>query len=209
MRSRIWALLVASAIVHPKLVAGAVMGVPAASTSDVPPRLVSCPAGDSTFIVVTRHIDYVPWSEGPVTVHFCGCPGYRLSVAGSHPYTINPDECSISMIPDGLGVSRFPVAGGGICPGDTVWVTAESLILFPFPVVASFDQNGDWKVDSSDLSLVYSKLGTNDLSADFDGDGVVTTADAEILRAHLGHAAPDAATPAVPASWGQLKIWYR
>jgi hypothetical protein len=209
MRSPIWVLVIATAIGYPKALDAAVMGVPSAATSYVAPRLVSCPAGDSTFFVVSRHLSGDPWSEGFVTVHFCGCPGYHLSLAGSHPYTINPDQCSISMLPDAEGASRFPIAGGGICPGDTVWVDAGHVLLQPFQVVASLDQNGDLRVESADLALVYSKLGTHDLSADFDGDGLVTTADVQILRAHLGHAAPDAATPAVLASWGELKIRYR
>ena len=206
MRSSIWVLVVVSAIGCPKLVAA---GPPSAANSYVAPRLVSCPAGDSTFIVVTRDIADNPWYDGLITVHFCRCPGYHLSLAGSHPYTINPDQCSISMLPDAQGESRFPIAGGGICPGDTVWVDGGHVILRPFPVVVSLDQNGDLKVDSADLALVDSKIGTLDLSADFDGDGVVTAADVQIARAHLGHAAPDAATPAVLASWGQLKIRYR
>jgi hypothetical protein len=209
MRSPLWVLLVVSAVGYPELVGGAVMGVPSAASSYVAPRLVSCPAGDSTFVVVARHVSGTPWAEGPVTVHLCGCPGYHLSLLGSHPYTINPDECSIWTIPDHEGVAEFPIAGGGLCPGDTVWVDAGSQFLWPRPVVVSLDQNGDLRVDSADLALVHSKLGSTDLSADFDGDGVVTTADVQILMAHLGHAAPDTPTPAVAASWGRLKIRYR
>jgi hypothetical protein len=185
------------------------MGIADPINSFVAPRLVSCPAGDSTFVVVTRGVGGFTWSEDFVTVHFCGCPGYHLSLVGGHPYTINPDECRISLMPDRHGVSNFPIAGGGLCPGDTVRVDAGDMILRPFPVVVSLDQNGDLKVDSADLALVHAKLGTTDLSADFDGDGVVTAADVQILKAHLGHAAPDTPTPAVAASWGKLKIRYR
>ncbi len=209
MRSPLWILLVVSAISCPKLLAGAVMGPPSSGNSFVAPRLVTCPAGDSTFFVVVRGVGGFPWSEGPVTVHFCGCPGYHLSLVGGHPYTINPDGCTISMMPNRQGEASFPIAGGGLCPGGTVGVYADFFHLSPYPVVASLDQNGDLRVDSADLALVNSKLGTNDLSADFDGDSVVTAADVQILKAHLGHAAPDTPTPAVAASWGKLKIRYR
>jgi hypothetical protein len=209
MKSPVMVLLVVSAIGWPKLLAGAVMGPAAAENSFVAPRLVSCPAGDSTFFVVARDGGGFPWDEGPVTVHFCGCPGYHLSLMGGHPYTINPDGCRISMIPNSQGEANFPIAGGGLCPGEEVWVDGGNVRLSISSVVASLDQNGDLRVDSADLALVNSKLGTNDLSADFDGDSVVTAADVQILKAHLGHAAPDTPTPAVAASWGKLKIRYR
>lgn len=202
-------LLASSALGCLGLVAGLAQGgIPCSGNCIVPPRLVSCPAGDSTFIVVTRHCDNNPWAEGPVTVHFCGCPGYHLWLPGTHPYTIDPDQCTISMVPDIQGVSRFPVMGGGLCAGDTVSVSADNVPL-SYPVVASLDQNGDLKVDSADLGLVYSKLGTHDWSADFDGDGVVTMADVQILMKHLGHAAPNTPTVALPATWGRVKIRYR
>lgn len=202
-------LLASSALGWLGLAAGLAWGgIPCAGNCIVAPRLVSCPAGDSTFIVVTRHCDNNPWSEGPVNLHFCGCPGYHLSLVGSHPYTINPDLCSISMIPDLLGVSRFSISGGGLCPGGTVSIDADYVPLGTRWVV-SLDQNGDLRVDAADLALVYSKLGTTDPTADFDGDGVVSTADVKILSAHLGHAAPDTPTAALPSSWGQVKIRYR
>jgi hypothetical protein len=60
------------------LVAGATLvlsghaqaGIPYASTSTLDPVIVACPAGDVAFTVVTRHIDMVPWAEGPVTLSF-------------------------------------------------------------------------------------------------------------------------------------------
>jgi hypothetical protein len=95
------------------------------------------------------------------------------------------------------GYARFPFAGGGLCPGDSILVEVSDLILGYVTRVASLDQNGDLRVDSTDVALVQSKVGTADPTADFDGDGQVTAADMAIVREHVGHAAPDAVT-AVP-----------
>ena len=51
-------------------------------------------------------------------------------------------------------------------------------------------------------------VGTSDLRADFNGDGLVTSADAAILQTHLGATCPEA-TPALPSTWGRLKAAYR
>jgi hypothetical protein len=101
------------------------------------------------------------------------------------------------MMPDADGIVEIPISGGGVCPGGTVRVYAEGVPLAFLGEPASFDQNGDLKVDAADVAIVNSKIGSQDPSADFDGDGTVTAADLAILLRHVGHASPDAA-PAAP-----------
>jgi hypothetical protein len=187
-------LLAASAAGPP-----AFAGIPSPGNCYVAPRLVSCPAGDSSFVVILRHISNNPWSEGCcVNVHLCPCSGFHLSRVGLHPYTVDSTGCVVSVATeDAMGTATFPLAGGGLCPGESLVVDVDGIRLYPMPRVVSLDQNGDLAVDETDVAIVQSKVGLADLSADFDGDGQVTAADVAIVRAHVGHHAPDATT-AVP-----------
>lgn len=184
-------------------------GVPAASTSTVSARLFLCPAGDSVFIVIPRHISGNPWAEGPVWVDLCACPQVRLSVAGAQGYTVDAAGCVATEQPPSDAIYRFPLAGGGLCPGGSFRVYAGGVLLATRTAVASPDQNGDLVVNSADVTLARSKLGTTDPGADLDGDGLVTEADMTLLSTHLGHASPDRATPAAPATWGRIQLLYR
>ena len=176
-------------------------GIPSPGNCYVAPRIVSCPAGDSSFVVILRHIDNNPWAEGCcVNVHLCSCTGYHLSRAGSHPYTVDAAGCVVSVAAtDPTGVTYFPLAGGGLCPGESLLVDVGGIWLQPMPRVVSLDQDGDLRVDETDVAIVQSKVGTADLSADFDGDGQVTAADVAIDRSHLGHYAPDATSGVAPS----------
>jgi hypothetical protein len=194
-------LAVAAALVP--LAGSAVAGIADPQASTLDPSLVACPAGDMVFTVITRHIDMVPWAEGPVTLRFCDCAGFHLEPRAAL-YTIDGDGCSISEVPDGNGVSRFPVVGGGTC-GDLVRIDAGGVPLGYRPV-ASPDQDGDLVVTNADLALIQSKLGTNDPTADFDGDGAVTAADLTIAQAHLGHSAAATGVGPGPGPSGALRF---
>ena len=98
-------------------------------------------------------------------------------------------------MPDRFGVVELPVSGGGLCAGGSVRVFADGVLLAIRGEPACFDQNGDLKVDSTDVAIVQSKMGTSDPGADFDGDGTVTLQDLGILLRHFGHASPDAPQP--------------
>jgi hypothetical protein len=101
----------------------------------------------------------------------------------------------VSVAPSAAtGEAAFPLAGGGLCPAGSVFVTVEGIRLDVGAPVVSLDQNGDLMVDATDVAIVRSKLGTADPTADFDGDGQVTAADVAIVQGHLGHHAPDAST---------------
>ncbi len=182
-------------------------GPPNPLNCHVPPRLVSCPAGDSTFVVIVRGWTDDPWTDGCcVRIDLCTCAGYHLSRLGTHPYTVDSTGCGVSVDhEDALGEASFPLAGGGLCPGDSVLVTAEGIPLFPQPRVVSLDQDGNLVVDATDVAIVQAKVGTADPTADFDGDGQVTAADVAIVQAHLGHHAPDV-TAVGPDGPGRLAL---
>ncbi len=158
-----------------------------------------CPAGDSLLLVIARDGNGNPWFDEPVVVDCCSCPGFLIA-GGSTCSTLEPDGCRVSMTPDGLGVVEVPLMGGGLCPGGTVKVVAGGVPLAIRGEPACFDQNGDLRVDDADVEIVTDKLGSSDAGADFDGDGAVTQADLAILGQHVGHASPDAATPAEQAA---------
>ena len=168
-------------------------GPPFRQNCYVAPRLVTCPAGDSTFLVIVRMAFNDPCTEGcVVNIHLCSCPGYHLSQAGSHPYSVDSAGCVVTETTNGAGEALFPLAGGGLCPGESLLVDVGGIYLWPWPKVVSLDQNGDLKVDEGDVAIVLAKVGTSDLTADFDGDGQVTAADVSIVRTHVGHHAPEA-----------------
>jgi hypothetical protein len=167
-------------------------GVPSAANSFVSAHIVICPAGDSMVVVVARHLSNDPWAEGPIWVEVCDCAGLRLSAARPPCGAPDTSRCEVAMMPDPYGVVEIPISGGGLCPGGSLRVLAGGVLLALRSEPACFDQNGDLKVDSLDVAIVTSKIGTHDASADFDGDGTVTTNDLAILGAHLGHSSPDA-----------------
>jgi hypothetical protein len=184
-------------------------GIPSASTSTVPARLFLCPAGDSVFVVLPRHLSMNPWAEGDVWVNLCACPAVVLARVDTRGYTVDAAGCVVTAGPLPDATYRFPLAGGGACPGGWALTYAEGVLLARQTTVVSPDQNGDLRVDSTDVAIVSSKLGTPDPGADLDGDGLVTEADVALVAAHLGHASPAGQTPALPITWGGLKLHYR
>jgi hypothetical protein len=168
--------------------------------------MVTCPGGDSTYVVIVRFFSGDPWAKTPVSLQLCSCGGYRLSGAGAHPYTVDSSSCVVSMQGSlQTGAALFPLAGGGLCPEDSIAVAAEGVIL-GFTHAVSIDQNGDLAVNGADVAIVESKVGTADVTADFDGDGQVTAADVEIVMEHLGHRAGDATTAVGPGTAGALAL---
>lgn len=165
----------------------ALAGIPSAATSQVDPCIITCPAGDSMFVGIVRHADFVPYHEdAPFVLDLCGCPGVVLGpIPAGDDYSIS--GCVVQALTDFNGTARIPIAAGGICSGATLQVTCDNVPLATRTSVASFDQDGDLVVDAGDLALVDGKLGTSDPTADFDCDGVVGASDHAIAAAHLGH----------------------
>jgi hypothetical protein len=163
--------------------------VPSPPASYVAPHIVTCPAGDSVFLVIARHADGRPYEFGETRIHLCVCPDVTLAPMGpGAPYQMF-DPCTPSRYTDAEGASAFPLAAGGVCTDASIVVECDGVILATRAAVASFDQDGDEVVGFDDVQAVQAKVGTDDPTADFDGDGHVTTLDAAIATDHLGHGA--------------------
>lgn len=180
-------------------------GVPNAANSYVSAPVVFCPAGDAVLSMIIRKIVPVPNAEVVLEFH---CPGIQFPpVLGNEGYVFMTPTVIVQNT-DGLGRVGFAIRAGGTCPAGGMAIYANS-VPFGTRAVASPDQDGNLGVGANDLALAEAKLGNADPTADFDGDGTVTSADLDILRAHLGHHAPGMATPVSSRSWGAIKLLYQ
>jgi hypothetical protein len=151
---------------------------------------VTCPANDSVYTVVVRDgftpgFPPIPNSDVVIDFSFCG----SVVLAESNPpgqYQLGPG--TVLRTTNSLGRADFPLASGGTCALGPIKVYASGTLLGSRKFVASFDQDGDLAVTEADLALVLAKVGTSDLTADFDCDSAVTSNDYDIAIAHLGHA---------------------
>jgi hypothetical protein len=186
---------------------GARAGAPLPNFSTIDPRLVQCPAGDIAFHVVPRR-GYLPVPNSLLVVDFCGASGWVFEQAGQPAAVLFPGQaCQPSVYADASGLATFALKAGGTTADSTVVLYVDG-VFFGHRALGSPDQNGDLLVNAADEAILLSKLGTADLSADFDGDGVVTEADHTIQRAHLGHTS-EQPTAAAASSWGRIKLSYR
>lgn len=183
---------------------GAVAGIVFPPACVVPRPLLACPSGDMVFTVLVRNsASPTPFPE--VELRLEGCPGVQFPpVLGDEGYWIQPGR--IITNGDELGQAVFALRAGGTCNGVSVLAFSAPLGI---RAVASPDQDGNLGVGASDLAIAEAKLGSSDPTADFDGDGSVTSADLDILRRHLGHYAPGMATPVSSRSWGAIKLLYQ
>ncbi len=136
---------------------------------------------------------------------FPPCPGGPGSPIPA--YVVDVPNRRITQNADQHGIAEFSIRMGGTCPDSLVGVYADGVPLAVRALVSP-DQSGDLIVDSTDLALLQAKVGTTDLTGDFDGDGIVTAADVALLQAHMGHSC-GVATPTVPRTWGRLQLLYR
>jgi hypothetical protein len=149
--------------------------------------IVTCPANDSVYTVVVHDVLNVPVPNSDVVIDFSACGNVVL--AESNPpgqYQLQPFDCVLRRT-DSFGRSDFPLASGGTCAPGPIRVYASGNLLGSRRFVASFDQDGDLAVTEADLALVQAKIGTSDLTADFDCDSAVTSNDYDIAITHLGH----------------------
>ena len=177
--------------------------------STVDPRLVTCPMGDIAFhTVVTRFSNPIPNCQ--FTVAFNSATGWTFCPDGQPAGIFSAPGwagTALGVYTDATGMGTIAIKAGGATTDSTVLILGDGVPL-AWRFLSSVDQDGDLKVDGADEAIVTAKLGSHDLSADFDGDGTVTVADLAILRTHLGHACA-MATPVSPRTWGTLKAVYR
>jgi hypothetical protein len=180
-------------------------GFPFTAESYADPCIVVCPAGDGIFTVAAKRNG--TWSGDPVWIDFCDCAGVHFApLDGTEGYVIS--DCTVAGTPQPDGLMKFPFKAGGVCSNANIVISIFIPDNFVRTSVASPDQNGDFVVSATDLTIAQPKLGTGDPTGDLNCDGLVTQADLDILQAHLGHRW-DGATPAHAPTWGRLKIIYR
>jgi hypothetical protein len=207
MRSHIVVgLLAVAAAALPDRFASAKVPYPPFCTVTQP--MIACPAGDIPFTTIFHNALDQPCNYVWVSVSFENCPTVRFPpVLGDEGYLMYAGPV-IGGQGDFDGALTLHIRAGGTCAASTVRVYGDGMMVAQ-RALASPDQDGNYGVGVDDLAAAQAKLGSADPTADFDGDGAVTEADLDILRAHLGHHAPGMATPVASRSWGTLKLTYR
>jgi hypothetical protein len=184
----------------------ALAAIPSPITSTLPACMTICPDGDLSFDVVVRDFADIVIANSLVTIELSTCPDLRICPQCGDDYVYDIPTNTIRKFTDAAGHVSFSICGGGACAAGAM-VRADGVPLGQRPL-ASTDQNGDFVVDGADAALVASKVGTTDLSADFDCDGDVDVDDQAIEQAHVGHLCVDP-TPVRSSTWGVLKTIYR
>jgi hypothetical protein len=175
---------------------GSLAAVPSPATSVVP-HLVGCPAGDLGFTVLVRDAASNPVTGSTVILSFASCPSFTHCSESFPGYVWNPAARTAAAVTDSAGQATFSIHQGGVCTSVSVSADGVPLGTRSF---ASTDQNSDLQVNPADVALVLEKLGTNDGTADFDGNGLVDTVDVSVVLAHAGHICGE--TPSTGANAG-------
>jgi hypothetical protein len=178
----------------------ALAATPDASQSTVDPCLVTCPAGDTNFLVVVRDAGGAVIAGSVVEVDFCNCAGPQLcSPGGSGSCSDGTNDIAI-LATNSAGEALFHLAEGGDCNGGLVDIRADGVLLAQRTIKA-MDTNGDFVADVSDW------VGT--LSNDYDCNNVLSLSDQVIFGNHasLNHSCTGPVDTA-PRSWGSVKaLW--
>ncbi len=195
-------LLVASVVAAPSWAT-----VPSPANSTLPACYVACPMGDIPVTVTVRDLanNVVPSSS--VVLDFSQCPGaYICPQQPSDRYTVNMPARAISGVTDASGKVTFALRVGGTCAGARIFADGVLLGTLPFK---SPDQNGDGVVIEPDYTIFLGKLGSGDVTADFNCSGTVDNPDLITMNLHGSHSCIGIVDPATPRSWGSLKLLYR
>lgn len=182
-------------------------GIPLASLSTEDPCLIVCPAADFRFHVTIRDVANNPIANGTITLDFSQCPGFTPCPNIGDTLTWNAGPRTITRQTNLYGLATFLIHGGGVGAAGTVRMYGNGVILGS-RALASPDQDGDLAVTSGDVSIVQSKVGSADPTADFDCSGGVTASDVTVAAAHQGHSCTSP-TPTARGSWGRIKVFYR
>ena len=181
-------------------------GVPDPRFSSVPSCWTLCPNGDLSVTVTIRDVSNAPQNSALVWIDLCSCPSVHLCPASPQDgYTVN--GCQVSKRTNASGQATFALRGGGGCLGPAP-VYADGILMATVTTIASADQDGDLDVDVMDHGLVHTKHGTADRTGDLTCDGVVNFDDDPALQVHLRHVCTNP-TPALPLSWGRMRVLYR
>ena len=174
-------------LVSPTVHLSSTANSPNSSNNYLDKCFVTCPAGDSVFTVVVHDAFNAPVPNSDVVIDFSPCGNVVLAEADPPgQYQLVPVDCVVRKT-NFLGRADFPLASGGTCALGPIKVYASGMLLGSRTHVASFDQDGDLRVTEADLAMIQAKIGTSDLTADFDCDSAVTSNDYDIAVTHLGH----------------------
>jgi len=167
--------------------------------STLPKTVTACPAGDGFYTVRTMSTpcppSVIPTAMAGVVVvlDFSCTPFEHCAVPGSYP-VFDDAASTVTGVTNAQPYVTFNLQMGGGTPDTCVEVYAfTSLVRYAHLV--SPDQNGDRKVNAADMAIVESKYGTTDLSADFDGNGLVEPRDRDFAVQHMGHQCATAGVP--------------
>lgn len=171
--------------------------------------LQACPGGDVADYVIVRDAAGNVIIGARVILDLSGCPQFaHCPLDGSETYDWDPLSRTARCVTNGSGYAIFTLHGGGTCAAGEVRVTADGVLLATRPLVSP-DQNGDLVTDANDAALLNAKVGNGDPTADANCDGTVTADEvANYYAQHQGHKCLGV-TPAMPRTWGRLKVVYR
>jgi len=193
------------------LTAPASAAVPSPTHSVVDPHLLLCPYDAIPFVVIVKDLAGNPINGSTVQMEFISCladPAYP----GTVPTHLCPTGSGPLTLVTGVdGRVQFMIKAGGTCPNSQARVYADGVILAQ-RTIASPDQDGSLVVLGQDSAILVAKQmsGSFDGTADLDGDGDTNNdpGDYDVYDLHAGHGC-NAITPALPRSWGSVKLLYR
>lgn len=205
MFHRVRTVLPGLALILAPVIAGA--SPPYPPNCVVPPCINASPDGTFVTQILVRDVSNVPVAGATVTMDFSGCGTYLTCSPPCNGCTGNLSQHKISAITNAAGVANFDLRVGGVCPFETVAVSAEQFPLATVPF-ASLDQTGDLFVTMADVIRVSSLVGSHDTSANFDCTGTVNNNDVALVQQHSG-ATCTGVVAAPSRTWGRLKTTYR
>jgi hypothetical protein len=187
----------------------ATSGVPSPSNSTVPACFVGCPLGDIRTVIVVRDLASNPVNASTVVLDFSQCASvYLCPDDPQDSITVDLGTRRVSGTTNASGQVSFPLHAGGFCGSDGAKIYADGILLAN-RTFKSPDQNGDGVVIEPDFTTFFAKMGSGDPSADFDCSGLVDSSDQIVMNAHADHSCFGIVDPALPRSWGSLKLLYR
>jgi hypothetical protein len=182
------------------LPAMAAAGTPDMGNSIVQDCLVTCPGGDTTFLVQVRDAADLPCVDSVVELSFCGCSGQQLCTGNASCGDGTEDILVLST--DANGEALFAVAAGGECDG-LADIRADGVLLAQREV-KPLDTTGNFIIELDDIPDLSNPAN------DYDCNGSVNLFDVNILSVHAnGVHQCEAPVPVLPGSWGAVKATWR
>jgi len=184
---------------------------PSPAYSTTPNTVIACPAGDGSYTVRVMSWPCPP-SPDPtaiagtsVTLDFSCTAFEHCAVAETSPL-YDDATSTVRGVTNAQGYMTFHLQMSGGTPDSCVQVSAGAGTLMGDAHLVSPDQNADRQVNATDMAIIESKYGTSDLSADFDGNGLVDPLDLDLALQHLGHQCATAGVPGTGhAAW--VAMW--